>query len=518
MDTEKSDIPFKTLDVETSNEVIIPEQTATGRNEKSGKQVANQKPGGVGKNNAVYWQSRIFKPINDRGIASPHYSMKVAFKGKRAAFGLGTANKEAASKKAAGIYIDILTIGMEAALVKHRPQTEKPIRIATVGEWIAAAQKLSDANPATLNQYACSLRLIAAGITGVSKNANRFGPKLGGASEYRAIIDKISLAEITIPALQRFRIAYVAQATTPAERKSRMTSWNSTFRQARSLFSPVIVYHQNQEKDKMLLLPSPLPFEIPPELKGKRGNPLLYPKPDNSYFSKIDARELLTKAQRELEPTEESAFLVILFALGAGLRRGEIDGLKWNQVDLKKRLIRVEVTDSAQLKTRGSQGEVEIDDQLAKILVKYKAKANEADFVIEGIREYRGPMKWGQQYRADAVFVKVMAWLRNNGVTAKKPLHELRKELGALITQKHGIYAASKILRHTKVSTTEAHYADKKDRTTVPIGSWINPPKKIGPGAKPAKTKAAKAAARPARKQPAVSVRLPHAPPASLQS
>ena len=40
----------------------------------------------------------------------------------------------------------------------------------------------------------------------------------------------------------------------------------------------------------------------------------------------------------------------------------------------------------------------------------------------------------------------------------------------------------------------------------------------IEPAAKPAKTKAAKAAPRPARKQPAVRVRLPHAPSASLQS
>jgi hypothetical protein len=40
----------------------------------------------------------------------------------------------------------------------------------------------------------------------------------------------------------------------------------------------------------------------------------------------------------------------------------------------------------------------------------------------------------------------------------------------------------------------------------------------IEPAEKPQKTKAAKAAPRPARKTPAVRVRLHHAPPASLRS
>jgi hypothetical protein len=50
----------------------------------------------------------------------------------------------------------------------------------------------------------------------------------------------------------------------------------------------------------------------------------------------------------------------------------------------------------------------------------------------------------------------------------------LRKELGALITQEHGIYAASRALRHSNVAITAAHYADKKARTTVSIGGWLS--------------------------------------------
>ena len=88
--TDSTSLSIKALKpIEESNN---PAQPQTQHHEKSGKQVANHRQS-KGKNTAAYWQSRIFKPVNDRGIASPHYSMKVAYKGRRMAFGTGTGNK-----------------------------------------------------------------------------------------------------------------------------------------------------------------------------------------------------------------------------------------------------------------------------------------------------------------------------------------------------------------------------------------------------------------------------------------
>jgi hypothetical protein len=135
------------------------------------------------------------------------------------------------------------------------------------------------------------------------------------------------------------------------------------------------------------------------------------------------------------------------------------------------------------------------------------AKAKDKDYVIiaDGCA---GQRKWGQHYRAEIPFQNLISWLRNYQQDGKnplekvqKPIHELRKELGALITHEHGIYAASRALRHSSVATTAAYYADKKDRTTVPIGSWITPAKKVEPAAKPTKSKAAKASTSSARKK-----------------
>jgi integrase len=193
----------------------------------------------------------------------------------------------------------------------------------------------------------------------------------------------------------------------------------------------------------------------------------------------------MVQAHSKLAKSDPQAFLVFLLAIGAGLRRGEIDGLCWHQIDTKKGVIRVEATKVANLKTQDSQGEVDIDEQTASLLQSHRSKVNakEGDFVIlsDGRKEQsRGPHTWGQHYRANAVFESLITWLRNYNQDGRKPLkevrkpiHELRKELGALITQEHGIYAASRALRHSNVATTADHYADKKERTTVPIGSWI---------------------------------------------
>ena len=262
----------------------IPVQSEAQEVEKSAKQVQSEKRGSVGKNSAAYWQSRIFKPVT-RGIESPHYSMQIAFKGRRLAFTLRTSNKSSAAARAAGIYIDLLSLGIDGTLAKHRPRKSKSEKVATVGEWIEAAGNFSEVNPATLNQYACSLRLIAGGIASLRKSEKRFGPKGGGSQKYREKVDSLSLETLTISAIQKWRLAYTDKAKSPLERQSRMTSCNSTIRQARSLFSTSICFHLKGE----LILPSPRPFEIPSELMTARGNPLFYPKQSARYLSKIDA-------------------------------------------------------------------------------------------------------------------------------------------------------------------------------------------------------------------------------------
>jgi integrase len=447
--------------VDSINSVHLP----SGNIKKTATQLPRKISSGGGKNSSTYWLKRVFKQANSRGEISPHYAMRVSFKGRRVKFSLGTADKAAASLLAAAVYNDLLTLGLEATLAKRRSvgETEQEKAVARVGEWIEAARKVSGANASTFNCYACSLRKIVGDILAVKRSSKRFGPRLGGARDYREMVDAASLDVLSQASVQAWRLAYVKRAKNPAQERSRMTSCNSTIRQARSLFAGKVVKYVED-----LRLPQPPPFH---EVE-------FFPRQSAKYFSKIDPRKLLQDANESLAQSDPPAFLAMLLALSAGLRRGEIDSLCWHQIDFERQLIRVESTDKASLKTADSRAEVPIDENVVAILRGFRAKAVSV-YVIEAMGGQGGQKKWGQHYRADAVFNRLTDWLRGQGVTARKPLHELRKELGALVTAEHGIYAASRVLRHSDVSTTARHYSDLKTRPVVNIGGWISNPETV---------------------------------------
>ena len=71
--------PSPTLDSQANDNPNIPAQARADRYGKGGKQVANERSGGVGKNSANYRIGRWFKPVNSEGVESSHFSMKVQY-------------------------------------------------------------------------------------------------------------------------------------------------------------------------------------------------------------------------------------------------------------------------------------------------------------------------------------------------------------------------------------------------------------------------------------------------------
>ena len=339
---EKAVIPSKPKVLRSSNGGCITEQTGSGLNRKSGKQVANTITRGAGKNDSRFWRSRIFRPVNARGETSPHYSMRLQMRGQRMAFSLGTGNAEAAARSAANVYTDFLTLGVEGALAKHRPQKAAE-DITTVGEWIEAARSVATVNPATFALYAAALRKIVGDIIRVKRNRKRFGPKGGGARAYRRAIDAAPLALLSPTAIQKWRMEYVKRAKSPVEQRSRMTSCNSTLRQARSLFGKKIV--------RFVPLPEPARLRAWSFSQGKAP----------SISRALMQKRSFARHGTNWPLNDSPAFLVILIALAAGLRKGEIDTLCWHQIDFERGVIRVEATDTANLKSADSRGEVPID-------------------------------------------------------------------------------------------------------------------------------------------------------------
>ena len=164
------------------------------------------------------------------------------------------------------------------------------------------------------------------------------------------------------------------------------------------------------------------------------------------------------------------------YGLFCGLRKGEIDSLRWDQIDLEQGSVRLEVTRHANLKTEASSGDVPMDAEVVAEMREFIAP-NCGEFVLKSHRnpDLNGPRR---QYRCRETFRRLIAWLRKKGIDGQKPLHTLRKEIGAQIASTAGIYAASRFLRHSDISTTTRHYADQKVKLTTGLGGLLNTSRK----------------------------------------
>jgi integrase len=148
-----------------------------------------------------------------------------------------------------------------------------------------------------------------------------------------------------------------------------------------------------------------------------------------------------------------------------------MDGLEWAAFDWDKGLVRVGNTEFLNVKSDTSDAFVEIDPEAMDELRGFRP-TDGIGFVLNSHRQPQ-PASIRQYYRAEQHFDRLMSWLRSKGVKSTKPLHELRKEFGSWVNQKHGIYAASQALRHGSISTSERYYLAKKGRITTGLGGLL---------------------------------------------
>jgi integrase len=183
------------------------------------------------------------------------------------------------------------------------------------------------------------------------------------------------------------------------------------------------------------------------------------------YKSKMDPFAILAKAKKEMLDSDPEAFKVIILALLCGLRRSEIDNLLWNAFDFTTSELSVEPSEYYALKSEKSSGNIDLDADTLALFNDDHAKHPTSVFVIESKKEPKKSKN--RYYRCEKIFVRVLAWLRAQGVESDKPIHTLRKEIGSVINKEYGIYAASRFLRHSNISITADYYLDNKE-TVVP--------------------------------------------------
>jgi integrase len=438
--------------------------------------------GSVSRTDIRYWLERVEKVAGRGGKESPHYGVQIAHLGKRHRFKLRTSEKRAAAGKAQAIYRTILEKGWDAALAEHNPKSARRAGCATIGEYLAELEATVELRKSTGRAYVQALRSIAAGVAGIGDQAalnedgqprkDRRGRIIyvsrrdrynGGVDAWQAKVNALSLSVLKDERVQKWKLAYLAEhGGNPLMLQRAKHTVNSMIRSARSLFS--------NRKDRLkhlrakLTLPEPMPFKgVSLEDEGSK-----------KYVSKVDARQLIEAAKRDLagEPARAEQFKIFCLGLLAGLRKRELDTLTWEQVKFDMGQIHICRTEYLEPKSKESEAKVDCDAELLALLRGWKAQAR-GPFVIESKRKERYHKAPVGYYRAQEHFQALYAWLKVQGITDQKPLHTLRKELGSILANEQGIFAAQQVLRHAHIATTAKHYADKRRSITAGLGALL---------------------------------------------
>jgi integrase len=404
------------------------------------------------KTSLAYWEKRIFQRR-----AGGNWWMLVQHDGRRTKLSLDTPIKAAAAARARDVYLSILANGWDETLRSYRP--ERAIKSdVTLGDFLDEIAAKADLKAKTREGYAVALRKIVADSFGIDGGKAKYDAHGGGRQIWLERVHSIRLRDLTPAVVQKWKRDFLGRAgSDPLAERTAKISVNSIIRRAKSLFAPDAIAHLE------CTLPKPLPFE---GIKFE-------PRQSMRYRSTIDPEVLTKKARTELAQEDPDAFLAFLLALGAGLRRIEIDRLEWNAFLWNENAIRIEPTEHFDVKTEHSIGDVPVDSELMAIFRGYHAQSA-SNFVLETDNLPRANATF-ENYRAQAVFERLAAWLRKNGVSARKPIHELRKEFGSMVNRKHGLSAAKDLLRHADVAVTSSHYIDSPRKATSGLGALLTP-------------------------------------------
>lgn len=434
----------------------------TPPNAESGKEVAKQNGFAIlagNKFSPQYWAARVYRPAyvrdGQRGEVAEFWA-RIQHDGRREAVGLGTNDKQDASRRAANLYKAVKSAGWQAALAKFAPDRATVAGAPTVGELIATVAQAADVSPKSLHGYSVCLRKLAADAVGVKATASRFDYHGKGHAEWLARVNRIRLDKLTPARIQAALNARIAKArgNPLAEQKTRTTA-ASVLRQAKALFNPEL---------KLPFDRLPNPFE---GVRVKVGTP-------RKYSSTIDAAALMRAGRSELAESDPEAYKAFLLALGAGLRKAEIDCLQWQQIDTAANVIRVTTSEHFATKTDSSEGEVFVDPGLVAELERFRTNATSL-FILESPFAPR-PESPVAYYRAAATFDRLTKWLRGKGIMGHKPIHTLRKEFGSLVCASADIHTASRQLRHASIALTATYYVDGRRRVAPPVGAFLSEP------------------------------------------
>ncbi|MGE9268113.1 MAG: site-specific integrase [Verrucomicrobiales bacterium] len=417
----------------------------------------------IARTSVAYWKKKVHKPMGRGGVESPHYSARIGHQKRRIRFPLYTPNKEKAATMAAHIFAYLLENGWDATLAKYKPQnqigqqTEEKVAHTTVGALIETSRRYSTAREQSFNTYIKAFRRIVSSVMKID-HPSRASRKSERESCWQDQVDSVPLSDLTPARIQSWKKEFLEIPRDGAkERKQAIITLNSLIRNSKALFAKKLLPFLHSD----LQLPSPLPFDQVSMEKP----------PSQRYHSQINARKILKDAHENLKNEHVEAYKILLLALICGLRVSEIDHLLWSSFNFAEMTLIIQDTQFHRLKSEDSAGVISLSGETRDIFSSYFRQATGA-FVIEA-KSSASPTVSTSRYRCQQHLNILKNWLRSQGVTATKPIHELRKEVGSIIASEDGIFAASRYLRHSDIRITSSIYADQKKRITPSIAEKL---------------------------------------------
>lgn len=272
---------------------------------------------------------------------------------------------------------------------------------------------------------------------------------------YKYLIQKHiipQLGKIPLADLNTFHIETFYDRLQSGERNSKPLA-ASTIRKIHQVINPAL---QKAATKYKLIQENPAKEVELPKLEEK----------EMDYYTEEEARYLLNNTRKNTR-----VHILFMLALSTGMRRGEILGLKWDDIDWKNKTlyVRRQLTTSNEfvdVKTKAARRSISLDDHTLEELKAHKSKQNEER--LENGPAYQNKenliicTEIGSRYHPDNV---KRTW---NRLFNRKDMEEIRKirfhdlrHTHATLLLKQGVHVkiVSERLGHSSVRTTLDKYS-----------------------------------------------------------
>jgi integrase len=363
---------------------------------------------------------RLFK--RERTKDAPYY-VHFQAKKRRYKLSLQTNVQEVAVTKAKRFIDAVRAEKWDVAnqLLSRKPKEAQGPQPSTIGEVFALYPSLARIADRSARNNVLAMRIVIEGGTGQSLDPKTF--TLDGLTA--DLVDRYQKSVID---------RYVREATPKTDNGKREArdrasrTSRSYVGQARSLFNGRLRLPEEYAKAGIIL---------PQSIDGFMTCRLFGRSTKREYLAPPDS--VLQSAFQEIEKLREvdsNSFLGFWFAVGAGLRRKEIQHLRWEHVIERDGAIWV----SGGLGKDGEQIEVPMQKRAVDAIDPLRKE--------EGFALSERSLEWAR---------RLNGWMKEQGWQTEKKMHELRAYVGSMLYAKSPV-AAMRFMRHKSIRITEQFY------------------------------------------------------------